>query len=96
LKRPPSLCGTLAAAGVDARCWLDDLGQTDRPDAEAALREALEELAARTLCSIVMAGNNPALQLEGFNGSDLAPWSDSQIQTLIAHWQPGPSGSHRG
>jgi HEAT repeat protein len=71
------------------RCALlvDDLGQTDRPDAEAALLEALEELAARTRCSIVIAGNNPALRLEGFDGFDLAPWSDPQIQTLIERWQ---------
>ncbi len=71
------------------RCALlvDGFGQTDRADAEAALLEELERLAARTGCSIIAAGTMQAVRLEGFHSFALAPWTEAQILALAEHWR---------
>ncbi|MCX7690056.1 HEAT repeat domain-containing protein [Thermoflexus sp.] len=76
------------------RCALlvDGFGQTDRADAEAALLEELERLAARTGCSIVAAGAVQAIQLEGFHSFELAPWTEAQILALVERWQAAGPG----
>ncbi|WP_376791267.1 HEAT repeat domain-containing protein [Thermoflexus sp.] len=86
------------------RCALlvDGLGQTDRADAEAALLEELERLAARTGCSIIAAGAVQAVRLEGFHGFALLPWTEAQILALAERWQSvagfgkQPIGSREG
>ncbi len=86
------------------RCALlvDGFGQTERVDAEAALLEELERLAARTGCSIIAAGAVQAVQLEGFHSFVLAPWTEAQILALAERWQaaagPGKwfAGSREG
>ncbi|MDW8064492.1 MAG: HEAT repeat domain-containing protein [Anaerolineae bacterium] len=76
------------------RCALlfDGFGQTDRADAEAALLEELEWLAAKTECSIVAAGATQAVQLEGFHSLELAPWTETQISTLVERWKTAKPG----
>ncbi len=71
------------------RCALlvDGFGQTDRADAEAALLEELEQLAARTGCSIVAAGAVQGVRLEGFHTFELAPWTEAQIRAFVERWR---------
>ncbi len=80
---------------------VDGLGQTARGDAEAALLEELERLAAQTACSIIAAGTVEGVQLEGFHSFALVPWSEAQAAALADRWLAavawkGSSGSKGG
>jgi len=84
------------------RCALlvDGFGQSGQADAEAALLEELERLAARTGCSIVAAGAAQAVQLAGFHSFALEPWTKEQILALAERWYaaagPGKGGEGPG
>jgi len=71
------------------RCALlvDGFGQTDQGDGEAALLEELEQLAAKTRCSIIAAGAVQAVRLEGFHSFALGPWTEAQIRALVERWE---------
>lgn len=75
---------------------VDGLGQIGHAEAEGALLEELERLAAKTGCSIVVAGTTREIWLEGFHSFALLPWSESEIAAWVGRWwavaHPGKGG----